>query len=466
MYLILIICLLILLVGLIFVCFKSIRKEKFCSSSTYAIFDNWKIEYLSKIYPKGTNFTTQQYDKLDCLFSDLLPKFIKEELAETAYVAKLPGPSCGELPCPCDKDGVPKVYFSPNPILGKRWPPCNVPGKDGARCCKSVSTYRDCIKKGVIKWSGGDTWTGNEINRSQSPPDIGQVWKPSLWPKYSLAVNRYSPTEWNSFYNANGDPDNSWIEGLNSAFSLETVTYGVWFYRTPGSGIFVNLGRTFVALNKIEAIAKLWEMSGSRDGYKSLADYIRRPIKTDINVRISGAERAGLGGSKNLDYWSNGQVHTDLETLMKQPKHQDKGLEYILKEVVSGKDYEVNRVANTGILDNLIIYLAKKNGFESVQFTVQSNLYTGWTTEIIILGNDKDVYTDIHQIPKNQLRILDPNNLPLGKTTKEGESCTFSKNSACLYCNEAPASLNKAMNCTEDISSWEKSCNPSKPIYH
>ena len=151
---------------------------------------------------------------------------------------------------------------------------------------------------------------------------------------------------------------------------------------------------------------------------------------------------------------------------MKQPKHQGKRLEDILKEVVTGKDYEVNRIANTGILDNLIIYLAKKNGFESIQFTVQSNLYTGWTTEIIILGTDKNVYTDIHQIPKNKLRVLDPNNLPLGKTDKEGEPCIFSKNVACLYCDKSPATLNKAMNCTEDISSWEGSCNGDKPIYH
>lgn len=441
--------------------FKRNKKEKLSLNFT----DNWKINYLKKIYPLGTNFTTQQFDNLDCLFSDLLPDFVKEKLKHTSYGANLPGPSCGELPCPCDKNGIPLVSFAPNPILRKRWPPCNIPGKDGIECCKSISAYKKCFKDGKVKWDANDTWTGNEMNKKQKPPNVGQVWKPTLWPKYSLAVNRYSPTKWNSFIKAKGNPDNSWVEGLHSAFSTVNKTYGVWFYRSTGSGIFINLGRTFAALNKIEAIAKLWEMSGSTNGYKSLADYIIHPNDQNVDVRISGPKRTGLGGIQNLDYWSNGQIHTNLATLKEHPKHRSKSLVDLLKEIVIGTDYEVNRVANTGILDNLIIYLAKKNGFESVQFTVQPNLYTGWTTEIMILGKEQDVYTDIHQIPKSQLRVLDPNNLPSGETSTEGLPCNFSKNFACLYCDAAPATLNTAMNCTEDISTWEQTCKNNTPIY-
>jgi hypothetical protein len=425
-------------------------------------YDDWKLEYLKKIYPLGTNLKSYQYDKLDCLYSDLLPDKEKAALTGTAYTAALPGPSCWELPCPCDKDRVPNVAFAPNPILENKWPPCNVPGPEGQKCCASVAAYKKCFMDGKIPWSANDTWTGNSVNKKQGPPKLGQVWKPSLWPKYSLAVNRYPENDWNSFYNAKGDPDNYWIEGLHSSFSIQNITFGVWFYRAPGSGMFVNLGHTFAALNKIDAIVKLFEKLGSSDGYESLADYIQRDISSKGDVIDIGPDNTGLGGVENLDYWSNGQIHTSLGELMKLDVHKNKTVANMLKGVVEEKggmvEYELNRVANTGVLDKLIVYLAKKNGYESVQFTVQSNLYTGWTTEIMILGPGEIVYTDISQIPKSQFRVLDPNNLPKGRYTDKGKPCEFGDMFSCVSCDAAPATKSKAMNCTEDISKWEQSC--------
>lgn len=425
--------------------------------------DCWKLEYLQKIYPLGTNLTVSQYDKLDCLFSDLLPNSEKAALTKIAYTAALPGPSCWQLPCPCDKDNIPNVAFAPNPILQNKWPPCNVPGPNGNECCASVAAYKQCFKDNKIPWSISDTWTGNLANKQQGPPKIGQVWKPALWPKYSLAVSSYPETDWNSFYNAKGDPDNAWIEGLHSSFSIQNKTLGVWFYRVKGSGMFVNLGRTFAGLNKIDVIVKLWEKLGSLDGYKSLEDYINHEKLQDV-IDV-GPNNTGLGGTQNLDYWSNGQIHTNLQELMNE--YPNVSITDMLKKVVESKggltEYELNRVSNTGALDHLIVYLAKQNGYESVQFTVQSNLYTGWTTEIMILGPDKTIYTDISQIPKTQFRVLDPNNLPKDKDSDKGKPCEFGKMFSCVSCDAVPATISKAMNCTEDISKWEDSCKKSDP---
>lgn len=434
-----------------------------CISTT----KNWKLEYLEKIYPLGTNLKVSQYDNLDCLFSDLLPDSEKRNLTGTAYTAILPGPSCWELPCPCDKDGIPEVGFAPNPILQNKWPPCNVAGPDGQECCASVAAYKKCFKEGKVKFATNDTWTGNDANKEQGPPKLGQVWKPTLWPKYSLAVSRYPENNWNSFYNAKGDADNSWIEVLYSSFAIDTTTYGIWFYRVLGSGMFVNLGRTFAALNKIDAIVKLWEKLVSVDGYKSLADYIQRqPLGDESSVINIGPDKTGLGGIQNLDYWSNGQVHTNLGELMEL--HKGKSVVDMLRSVVESKgglvEYELNRVANTGALDDLIVFLAIKNGYESVQFTVQPNVYTGWTTEIMILGPGQTIYTDIHQIPSNRFRVLDPNNLPNDKETNQGKPCEFGKMFSCVYCDAAPATKSKAMNCTEDISNWNQTCNKGKNV--
>jgi hypothetical protein len=418
--------------------------------------DKWKISFLREIYPLGTNLNSSQYDELTCLYSDLLPDSEKDRLKASAYTAALPGPSCFELPCPCDKDGVPDVGFAPNPILDNKWPPCNVKGAKGQKCCASVSAYKKCLQEepDAVPWVANDTWDGNEINAKQGPPKFGQVWKPSLWPKYCLSVSKYNPKNWNSFKGAKGVPDNTWIEGLHSSFSITNTTFGVWFYHVKGSGIFVNLGKTLRALNKLDAIIKL--------GYtfEDIADFIFRDkigiligLKDEFGVLNQDPLRTGLGGIENLEYWLNGQV-ADAPDVSKTK------LVSMLKEAAYGTDYNLNRINNTGVLDSLFTHLAQSQGYNSVQFTVQSNLYTGWTIEIMILGSDpRGIYTSVNQIPKNQIRVLDPNNLPKLTTTDKGKACNFIKTPSCTYCDALPASKNRAMNCTEDISKW-KECEP------
>ena len=376
-------------------------------------FKMWKLEYLRKVYPLITNPTEDNFDQLECYFTSLLPDDVQMQMSNNVYRARLPGPSCGELPCDCST-GVPDVGFAPNPMLKDGWPFCNLPGPEGEACCKDVESYKKCYQEGKVSWAANDTWTGNEKNVDQGPPKLGQLWKPSLWPKYTLAVNKYDPIYWNNFYNAGGDPDWSWIEGLHSSFSIVNTTFGVWFYKAKGSGIFVNLGKTFAALNKLDAIIKLL-------GLDDFADYIMRPYDGSKNIldpSIAISE-TGLGGVGGIDYWLNGGFHVHLDATIAKlyghgPVTKDH-IKQILGTAAYGLDYNLNRICNTGILDHLIIRLARDRGYHSVQFTVQPNVYTGWTTEVMILGNSPKIYTAIEDIPYDNLRVLDPNNLPHGR---------------------------------------------------
>ena len=426
---------------------------------------SWKINYLKKIYPYITNPTTENFDQLEMYYTNLLPVEVQESLSKKVYKAAVPGPSCGELPCDC-KDGVPDVKFAPNKILDNGWPYCNLPGIEGEKCCESVESYRQCYLDGKVPWVSNDTWTGNEKNINQPPPSYNQLWKPSLWPKYTLAVSKYDEYNWNDFYNIKGDPSYSWVEGLHSSFSIVNTTYGVWFYRAKGSGIFVNLGKTYSSINKLDAILKLISID-------EFIDYILRENTGDILTDQLDISQTGLGGLNNLDFWLNGGFHTNLETELIHT-YKTKNIskcqikEYILTAAY-GDDYRIGRLANTGVLDHLIIVLARKQHYHSVQFTVQANVYTGWTTEIMILGNSPKIYTSIEEIPYDHLQVLDPNNLKIGPaecTNINGAICTYRSGFSCLYCDQSPATKNCLMNCTEDITKFKeckKHKHPSNP---
>lgn len=405
----------------------------FIKKKYFKLNNSWKTEYLKKIYPESKNLKIKHYDRLECLITNLIPKYVQNKLKNNVYKALLPGPSCQQLPCNCDPyTGVPNVNFALNPLLDKKWPPCNISGSNAEYCCKSVDNYKKCFIENKISWVNNDTWEGNLINSQQKPPKLNQLWKPSLWPDYMLAINKYSPTNWNNFYNSKGDIDNTWIEIIHTDFSIqfEEFTYGVWFYKTIGSGIFINLGRTLSSLNKLQSLTKLGLT------YNEIANYILDDLKIE-----------------NMTYWLNGQYATNLEKEMKK-YNLNINIETVtefLKESAIGNNYNKNRLSNTGSLDKLIVTKAQEKGYKSVQFTVQPNVYTGWTTEIVFVDSN---LKNISSIPSSEIRILDPNNLPLTENTDLGKICKFKFPFTCLYCEDLPASLTKEMNCKEDPTSF------------
>lgn len=417
--------------------------------------NNWKIEYLKKVYPLGTNLTEKQFDCLEFFYTDILPQHYLDLLKPNVYRSAIPGPSCGELPCGCT-DGVPDVSFEPDPLLRKGWPPCNAPDPYSS-CCDTVDTYKQCMREGKIKWPGGsDTWSGPSLAQLQTPPKYGDVWKPSLWPKFTVAINKFPADDWESFYHRQGYPDNTWIEGVHSAFLPSITTYGVWFYRTIGSGIFVNLGKTVRGRNKLDVLRQLgWTA-------EDIVDFIMRPDKGTVmsDAKVTPMT-TGLGGPESVGIWLAGQYEITLADLIKGT-----GLSIleIVETAMSPKNnnYNISRLATCGAFDNPAFYMAQKQGYNSIQYTVQPNLYTGYTTEIMIVGGcNKAVYTSVADMPENIYRVLDPNNLPDGPSESEGEACEYDFPLTCAYCKQVPATTTAKMGCLVPITDV-KPC-PSDP---
>ena len=410
---------------------------------------SWEINYLKKVYPDGKNFCADDFYQLECLYTALLPDHYRAKIQNDVYVATLPGPSCGALPCNCNSSG-PDVGFSKDPLFQNGWPPCNIPGPDGIQCCSSVDAYKECYRQGKVSWVANDTWTGNDLNMGQSPPRMGQYWKPMLWPEFTLARNLY-PREWNRFYHRGGDDSNSWVEVLHSSFSITNVTYGVWFYRTLGSGIFVNLGKTIVALNKLDALVRLGM------GFSDIAEFIVRPYRGELLLPGSPTpDNTGLGGASNVEYWLAGEVRTNLGHLT---GNNTREIARYLEIATYGNDYNLNRICNTGVFDKLIVHLLRRAGFYSVQFTVQANLYNGFTTEIMIVGTSPNIYTEISDVA--DIRVMDPKDL-----ATRGRACTYTYPFSCLHCQESPATMNAGSNCTVDIFKYSQCEGGGKPPYY
>jgi hypothetical protein len=255
---------------------------------------------------------------------------------------------------------------------------------------------------------------------------------------------------WNSFYNAAGDAADSWVEVLHSSFSISNATYGVWFYRSLGSGMFVNLGRTLASLNKLDALVKLGF------GFTQIAEFILRPVRGELLDDGVTPASTGLGGLAGLNYWLSGQTRTDLSHIL--PNDVDTIAKY-LSIAAYGNDYNLNRVCTTGVLDKLITYLLRAAGYYSVQFTVQANLYNGFTTEIMIIGTaPAPIYRRIQDI---DVRVLDPKNPAATPRDMSSTGCTYTYPFSCMHCQESPATMNAGSNCTVDISTFP-TC-PSAP---
>lgn len=408
--------------------------------------ETWKLSYLKKVYPIGTNLSIKQFNNLEMYYTNLLPEHFKndETFKTRVYTAKIPGPSCGELPCGC-KDGIPDVSFDVDPIFNNKWPICNV-SDELIHCCESVKAYRQCLTDKTISWAGGgDTWAGPKTASTQPPPSMTDIWKPTLWPKYTAAINYFPPRDWESYRSSLGSPDNSWIEVVHSAFVPEKTTYGVWFYKTVGSGIFVNLGKTLRGKNKLDVLIQLgWTI-------QDIANFITRPnngeILKDPSITLT---TVGLGGPSNVVFWLAGQYRITIKELMDIKKLSL--VEILTAAANPGSDYDINRINTSGTLDGPAFYMARQQGYNSVQYTVQPNVYNGFTTEIMIVGDTANpTFTSISDMTTSSYRVLDPNNLPSGPSTTVGEACKFKYPLTCSYCEQVTATTSELMGCKESI---------------
>jgi hypothetical protein len=230
-------------------------------------------------------------------------------------------------------------------------------------------------------------------------PEIGVYWKPSAWPDFMLFKNNYNPEAW---WRTKHVHSSCWKEVVRSDIR-DTLSLGIWFYTCSGSGVFVDSGKSIMIVpNKIQAALQLF-------GITEIAMWILR----NGTGRGEFNRTNGLGGADSFFYWLPGQNQRTLQTLLDE-LHLPTSVESVSTLLSKACEqhssaFIYNRMATTGCMDELIIFEALRLGYDSVLFEAQPNVWTGWCSELILIGAP---HTSVSDIPRESIRMLDPDNLP------------------------------------------------------
>jgi hypothetical protein len=152
-----------------------------------------------------------------------------------------------------------------------------------------------------------------------------------------------------------GVPSNHLIEVYHNGWYQEP---GLYFYALKGTGTFLNVGKTLIARNKVDALHKM----GLSD-----AECLKVFSYFIINNNYS----------PTFDYIAS---YADKEHIP-----FDKALAIQMKRAREGKNYMSDRFNSTASNDYALYLLAREKGYDTVQFTNQANTNGDWGFEIVDL---------------------------------------------------------------------------------
>ena len=243
-----------------------------------------------------------------------------------------------------------------------------------------------------------------------------------------------SRSAWEASYPfAAGAADNTWIEVAHT----RDQSGGAWMYLARGSGIFWNCGKSLRARNKVSAAIRLAEQFAPFMSREKVRD---RAVETLSHAIATNDESACDGDhckifmqmmrSNRTDRNDNCYGHCSLT---------EAPLEVWLQRVADGADpdhWQWDHMSASSVFDQIIWQWAKRVGYDSVQLTMQPQVWCGltWTTEMLDLRVRRHRPTDL--VPN--LAVRDPLSPPGGKG---GAPCVVRPDNSsrrsfqlCMYC--------------------------------
>ena len=186
--------------------------------------------------------------------------------------------------------------------------------------------------------------------------------------------------------NLAGTPSNHLIEVYHNGWYQEP---GLYFYALKGTGTFLNVGKTLIARNKVDALSKMG-LSDSK-----ILQTLSYHIVESIYV-------------PTYDYIA--------EYADKHEMTFNQALSLLMKESREGTDYAADRFNATASGDYVLYLLARKKGYDTVQFTNQANTNGGWAYEIVdVRANNADSLKERWIKERKYLFIADPFNTEKNK---------------------------------------------------
>ena len=271
-----------------------------------------------------------------------------------------------------------------------------------------------------------------------------------------------------------GFKDNAWIEVTNcntqqddektiGNMNVQTeAKYGRFFYYSRGSGMFMNLGKTMAATNKVDMIRVLNGYPNTLEGFKKMVvKYNNIRLSTEPNNRGANyfeketcAQNRSMDGSNKDSIWCfNDPSHyyeeckniidTDKvsendncffsgaktyfpkifeDKIPKKYTNDTDKLAWLLYVCVNGDsgmsridNYRISSIANLGAGgDDAIRELMKAKCLDSIQLTVQPDVSGGHGFEIITYGLDYEIvghpckYQLLSKMNSGKLATIDP----------------------------------------------------------
>jgi hypothetical protein len=347
------------------------------------------------------------------------------------------------------------------PLLGTR-----VAKQMSRRPKRPLVFYTTAPKSMLPVGCEGHSWRhcrlDNYFANGQSPPKIrqGSYFAPFRLPPGMCMRSEFSwdtstRAAWEASYvHAAGMEDFSWAEVSHTREQMG----GAWLYLTPGSGIFWNCGRSLRARNKAAAALRLAEEATqlkSRPRFKmsgTAAQTIASMIEADSEAVCFGAARCRtfmrIFHSNRTDRNDNcyGQCSPERAPL-------STWLERAAKNS-GAREWRLDHMSASSVLDKFITYWAMRLKYDSLQLTMQPQVWCGlgWTTEIL------DLHVREHRVLDIQPRLSLRN--PVDETA-ESEPCIVRRDNASrrafhlvMYCEGT--AMEQTARCMHDVSQDQK----------
>lgn len=246
-----------------------------------------------------------------------------------------------------------------------------------------LNFYYEFIPETFIK-SQGNIYFPSE--HDWNPPEMNKLWYP-IWYNggpdtgcgSSCARNLYPPNNWLDYKNRKGFESNTFVESLHTIDDNPFYTVsGFWLYYAVGSGVWIDIGRTVKAVNKIHALNLLGLDEVDIGGLIMTSEFMVNNSPLSLKVvdlvkklypHIPQLKNACIELVKEILTFSTQQSPT-------QP----------LAGGELERMYLIDRVNNSADWDSYISMIARSQGYQSIQFTVQANGNGGWAHEIVYCG--------------------------------------------------------------------------------
>ena len=183
--------------------------------------------------------------------------------------------------------------------------------------------------------------------------------------------------------NATSDSDIGWLDGSfvevahTSRCGVEHCDRGVWFYSARGcSGLLWNVGRSLRAMNKLHAHALLAGERATCELVASQLQGLRRPLLLRRATEWQGKQRTMVAWLDHMHNDTNACSHWIVHFSNRSYAVEPDG----------GSTFDPFTLVGSSLFDTPLVHLARRSGYDSVQFALQPGGATKKTNGYVDAG--------------------------------------------------------------------------------